>query len=122
MLGDVEGKKVTVLAQDSAFGTANVEAIKSVLGEKGADVTAIEAPAAKDFTPFATKIKSQSPDLLFVAWAGENATCRARDRPRGSSPHLATAEFTLALLVMVVLGGAQGITGLAVRATRRERA
>lgn len=75
MLGDVKGKKITVLAQDSAFGTANIDAVKSVLGEKGADVTAIEAPAgAKDFTPFATKIKSQSPDLLFVAWAGDNAT------------------------------------------------
>lgn len=75
MLGDVKGKKVTVLAQDSAFGAANIEAVKGVLGDKGANVTAIEAPAAaKDFTPFATKIKSQSPDLLFVAWAGENAT------------------------------------------------
>lgn len=74
-LDDVDGKKVTVLAQDSAFGTANIDAVKGVLGEKGAEVTAIEAPAAaKDFTPFATKIKSQSPDLLFVAWAGENAT------------------------------------------------
>lgn len=75
MLGDVEGKEVTVLAQDSAFGTANIDAVRSVLGDKGAKVTAIEAPsAAKDFTPFATKIKSQSPDLLFVAWAGDNAT------------------------------------------------
>ena len=75
MLGDVKGKKVTVLAQDSAFGKANVDAVKAVLGAKGATVTAIEAPAAaKDFTPFATKIKSGSPDLLFVAWAGDNAT------------------------------------------------
>lgn len=75
MLGDVEGKKVTVFAQDSAFGQANIAAVKGVLGEKGAEVTALEAPAAaKDFTPFATKIKDQAPDLLFVAWAGENAT------------------------------------------------
>lgn len=75
MLGDVKGKEVTVLAQDSAFGTANIDAVKSVLGTKGAKVTEIEAPAAaKDFTPFATKIKSQKPDLLFVAWAGDNAT------------------------------------------------
>ena len=75
MLGDVDGKEITVLAQDSAFGTANIDAVKSVLGEKGAKVTEIEAPAgANDFTPFATKIKSQSPDLLFVAWAGDNAS------------------------------------------------
>lgn len=75
MVGDVKGKKITVLAQDSAFGKANIEAVKSTLGGKGAKVTAVEAPAgAKDFTPFATKIKSQKPDLLYVAWAGENAT------------------------------------------------
>lgn len=75
MLGDVKGKKVTVLAQDSTFGTANIDAVKSVLGDQGAKVTAVEAPAgAKDFTPFATKIKAGSPDLLFVAWAGDNAT------------------------------------------------
>lgn len=75
MLGDVKGKKVTVLAQDSAFGTANVDAVKAVLGDKGATVTSVEAPAgAKDLTPFATKITSSKPDLLFVAWAGDNAT------------------------------------------------
>lgn len=28
MLGDVSGKRVTVLAQDSAFGTANIDAVK----------------------------------------------------------------------------------------------
>ena len=44
MLGDVKGKKVTVLAQDSAFGTANIDAVKSVLGDQGAKVTAVEAP------------------------------------------------------------------------------
>ena len=63
MIGDVKGKKVTVLAQDSAFGKA------------GATVTPVAVPAAAtDFTPFASTIKSQKPDLLFVAWAGANAT------------------------------------------------
>ncbi|GAB3049415.1 substrate-binding domain-containing protein [Intrasporangium mesophilum] len=75
MLGDVKGKKVTVLAQDSAFGKANVAAVTAILGGKGATVSAVEVPAAAtDLTPFATKVKSAAPDLLFVAWAGANAT------------------------------------------------
>src|SRR6478672_2559239 len=75
MLGDVKGKKVTVLAQDSAFGKANVKAVTAVLGAKGATVSSVEVPsAATDLTPFATKVKGAAPDLLFVAWAGANAT------------------------------------------------
>ncbi len=75
MLGDVKGKKVTVLAQDSAFGKANVAAVTAVLGAKGATVSAVEVPAAAtDLTPFASKVKAAAPDLLFVAWAGANAT------------------------------------------------
>ncbi len=75
MLGDVAGKKVTVLAQDSAFGKANVAAVTAILGGKGATVDAVEVPAAAtDLTPFATKVKTAAPDLLFVAWAGANAT------------------------------------------------
>lgn len=75
MLGDVKGKKVTVLAQDSAFGKANVAAVTAILGAKGATVSAVEVPAAAtDLTPFASKVKSAAPDLLFVAWAGANAT------------------------------------------------
>jgi branched-chain amino acid transport system substrate-binding protein len=75
MIGDVDGKKVAVLAQDSAFGKANIAAVTSILGDKGATVEGIEVPAAAtEFTPFASKIISAKPDLLFVAWAGTNAT------------------------------------------------
>lgn len=75
MIGDVTGKKVTVLAQDSAFGKANVAAVTAILGGKGAKVSAVSVPAAAtDLTPFATKVKGEAPDLLFVAWAGANAT------------------------------------------------
>ena len=75
MLGDVTGKKVTVLAQDSAFGKANIAAVSAILGAKGATVGSVEVPAnATDLTPFATKVKAATPDLLFVAWAGTNAT------------------------------------------------
>src|SRR5699024_7498590 len=72
MVGNIKGKKVTVFAQDYAFGKANVAAVKSVLGGEGATVTSILAPtSAKDFTPYAAKIKQADPDLLFVAWAGD---------------------------------------------------
>ena len=71
-VGDLHGKKVLVVAQDSAFGQANFKAVEAVLGtEKGADVASLYVPlSASDFAPFAQKIKDTKPDLLFVAWAG----------------------------------------------------
>ncbi|MER5636409.1 substrate-binding domain-containing protein [Kitasatospora sp. NPDC002227] len=73
-VGDAKGKKVTVLAQDNAFGQANVAAVKAVLGGQGASVDAVLAPpSATDLTPFATQARSAKPDLLFVAWAGDTA-------------------------------------------------
>jgi branched-chain amino acid transport system substrate-binding protein len=75
MIGDVKGKKVTVFAQDSAFGKANEAGVKAVLGAAGATVDSVLAPAAAtDLTPFATQLKQKKPDLLFVAWAGTNAS------------------------------------------------
>ncbi|MER6531506.1 substrate-binding domain-containing protein [Streptomyces sp. NPDC001508] len=74
MLGDAKGKKVTVLAQDSTFGQANVDAVKAVLGAEGATVSSVLAPpSATDLTPFARQVKSAAPDLVFVAWAGATA-------------------------------------------------
>ncbi|MFG2310839.1 substrate-binding domain-containing protein [Streptomyces sp. NPDC048566] len=74
LLGDAEGRKVTVLAQNSAFGKANVAAVKAVLGKKGAKVGSVLAPpSATDLTPFARQTRAGKPDLVFVAWAGSNA-------------------------------------------------
>jgi branched-chain amino acid transport system substrate-binding protein len=74
MIGDVKGKRITVFAQDSAFGKANEAGVKAVLGAEGATVDSVLAPAAAtDLTPFATQVKEKKPDLLFVAWAGTNA-------------------------------------------------
>ncbi|NUP50767.1 MAG: substrate-binding domain-containing protein [Catenulispora sp.] len=73
-LPSVSGKHVTVLAQDSAFGQANVKAVQAVLGAQGATVDSVLAPpSATDLTPFATQAKDKKPDLLFVAWAGTTA-------------------------------------------------
>ncbi|MGN5631139.1 substrate-binding domain-containing protein [Streptomyces sp. AC154] len=97
MLGDAKGKKVTVLAQDSTFGQANVTAVKAVLGAKGAKVGSVLAPpSATDLTPFARQVKAGGPDLVFVAWAGSTA------------PALWTA-----LDQQGVLGAGKVVTGLA---------
>jgi branched-chain amino acid transport system substrate-binding protein len=74
-IGDAKGKTVTVFAQDSAFGQANAAAVKGVLGAQGATVKELLVPAAAtDLTPFARQAADAKPDLLFVAWAGTNAT------------------------------------------------
>jgi branched-chain amino acid transport system substrate-binding protein len=72
VVGNVKGKKVLVLAQDSAFGQANFKTVEAVLGaERGAQVSNLYVPlSANDFAPFAQKIKDEKPDLLYVAWAG----------------------------------------------------
>ncbi len=74
-LGDPKGRKVTVVAQDSAFGQANVAAVKAVLGGQGATVDSVLAPpSATDLTPFASQVEGGKPDLVFVAWAGATAS------------------------------------------------
>ena len=68
------GKKVTVFAQDSAFGVGNYAAVNSIVGSQGHNVGRMLVPlSAQDFTPFAQQVKQANPDLLFVAWAGTTA-------------------------------------------------
>lgn len=70
-LDDVEGKSITVFAQDNAFGQGNVAAVEAILGGQGATVTPVlVAEDATEFTPFAQQILTSEPDLVFVAWAG----------------------------------------------------
>jgi branched-chain amino acid transport system substrate-binding protein len=74
-LGDLQGKKVTVFAQDNAFGQANVAAVTKVFGAGGATVTPLLVAAnATDLVGFAKQAADAKADLLFVAWAGTNAT------------------------------------------------
>src|SRR5919106_5978488 len=75
ILGKGVGKKITVFAQDSAFGQGNAAAVRAILGGRGHTVSSIFVPlSANDFTPFAQQAKQANPDLLFVAWAGTTAT------------------------------------------------
>jgi branched-chain amino acid transport system substrate-binding protein len=68
------GRKVTVFAQDSAFGVGNYAAVNSIIGNQGHSVGRLLVPlSAQDFTPFAQQVKQANPDLLFVAWAGTTA-------------------------------------------------
>jgi branched-chain amino acid transport system substrate-binding protein len=71
IIGKGVGKKIVVLAQDSAFGQGNVAAVRTYLGGRGHSVSSILVPlSANDFTPYADRAKQQNADLLFVAWAG----------------------------------------------------
>ena len=69
--GIESGSKVTVFAQNDAFGQGNVAAVKAILGAKGAEITEVLAQEdSTDLTPDALKVKEGNPDLVFVAWAG----------------------------------------------------
>jgi branched-chain amino acid transport system substrate-binding protein len=68
---NLRGKRILVLAQDSAFGQGNVASARMVLGSEGATVDGLLVPlSANDFSPFAQKILDAKPDLLYIAWAG----------------------------------------------------
>ena len=70
-LDDLEGKTITVFAQNSAFGQGNEAAVKAILGEQGATVNSVlVAEDVTEFTPFAQQVLAGNPDLVFVAWAG----------------------------------------------------
>jgi branched-chain amino acid transport system substrate-binding protein len=74
ILGRTTGRRIVVFAQDSAFGNGNVAAVRTYLGGRGHQVSAITVPlSAQDFTPYAQRAKQADPDLLFVAWAGTTA-------------------------------------------------
>jgi branched-chain amino acid transport system substrate-binding protein len=67
------GKKVTVFAEDTAFGQGNVAAVSTVFGGKGHSVGKILVPfGAADLTPYAQQLKNAGADMVFVAWAGAN--------------------------------------------------
>ena len=101
ILGRGVGRKITVFAQDTAFGQGNVAAVRNVFGTRGHTVSSILVPAsANDFTPFAQQAKNANPDLLYVAWAGTSAPAMWR-----------------ALEQQRVLGSVKVTTGLAERAT-----
>lgn len=73
------GKKVTVFAQDSAFGAGNYAAVNAIVGSQGHAVGKLLVPlSAQDFTPFAQQAKQANPDLLFIAWAGSTAPAMYR--------------------------------------------
>ena len=70
-LDDIDGSKVTVLAQNNAFGEGNVAAVEAILGGEGAEVEPVlVAEDVTEFTSFAQQVVSTEPDLVFVAWAG----------------------------------------------------
>ncbi len=100
-LESVEGAKIVVFGQDNAFGQGNVASVEAVLGAEGAAITPILVPEdATEFTPFAQQISAESPDLVFVAWAGAT-----------------TGAMWEALAQQQVLESTTVVTGLADRAS-----
>jgi branched-chain amino acid transport system substrate-binding protein len=64
------GKKITVFAEDTAFGAGNVAAVKLIFGSRGHSVSSILSPfGAADLTPYAQQLKNSGADAAFVAWA-----------------------------------------------------
>ncbi len=93
---NLRGKRVLVMAQDSAFGQANVAAVRAVLGGAGASVDGLLVPlSANDFAPFAQKAKDAKPDLLFIAWAG--ATTNAFDKSLADQGVLTATKVVTAI-------------------------
>ena len=93
ILGNSTGRRITVLAQDSAFGNGNVAAVRTYLGGRGHTVSSILVPlSAQDFTPYAQRARQANPDLLFVAWAGTTgpALWRALDQQGADKAKIAT--------------------------------
>ena len=67
------GKKITVFAEDTAFGQGNFLAVNTVFGGKGHTVSKLLVPfGASDLTPYAQQLKNANADMVFVAWAGTN--------------------------------------------------
>jgi branched-chain amino acid transport system substrate-binding protein len=93
ILGKTTGRRIVVLAQDSAFGNGNVAAVRQYLGGRGHQVSSILVPlSAQDFTPYAQRARQANPDLLFVAWAGTTgpALWRALDQQGADKARIAT--------------------------------
>jgi branched-chain amino acid transport system substrate-binding protein len=93
ILGRTSGRRIVVLAQDSAFGQGNVAAVRQYLGGRGHQVSSILVPlSAQDFTPYAQRARQADPDLLFVAWAGTTAPAmwRALEQQGANRARIAT--------------------------------
>src|SRR5699024_3606916 len=61
-LDDIDGSKVTVLAQNNAFGEGNVAAVEAILGGEGAEVEPVlVAEDVTEFTSFAQQVVSTEP-------------------------------------------------------------
>ncbi len=100
-LDSVDGSSIVVFGQDNAFGQGNVASVEAVLGAEGATITPILVPEdATEFTPFAQQIAAESPDMVFVAWAGAT-----------------TGAMWEALAQQQVLESTTVVTGLADRAS-----
>jgi branched-chain amino acid transport system substrate-binding protein len=65
------GKKIVVLGQDYSFGQSYVTDATKAFASLGDTVTPVLVPlTTTDFTATALQVQQDSPDILFLAWAG----------------------------------------------------
>jgi len=88
ILGSTTGRKIVVFAQDSAFGNGNVAAVRTYLGGRGHQVSAITVPlSAQDFALRAAgEAGRRGPALRRLGRhdrAGDVARARAAGRDEG---------------------------------------
>ncbi|MGP9649851.1 ABC transporter substrate-binding protein [Glutamicibacter sp. AOP38-B1-38] len=73
-LNDLNGKQITVFAQDNTFGQGHLAAAEAALGLQGANVSNLLVPEdVTDFAAFARQLVDAKPDLIYAAWAGASS-------------------------------------------------
>jgi branched-chain amino acid transport system substrate-binding protein len=70
-LGNTDGEKIIVMAEDYVFGQGNAAAVKALLaGKKTTVLDPVLVPlTATDLTPYAKRVKDAGADLVFVSFA-----------------------------------------------------
>lgn len=91
-----KGKKIVVLGQDYSFGQSYVTDATKAFASLGDTVTPVLVPlTTTDFTATALQVQQDSPDILFMAWAGGTIVPLIQDL--GANGVLASAHVVTGL-------------------------
>ncbi len=98
-----KGKKIAILAEDTAGAREGMDALKKVLLPRGAEVVhEVYAPlATTDFTPLLQKIIAAKPEVCTLWWAGANSPWKQMvDAFRPAGVKISSSILDLPTLVM----------------------
>ena len=94
------GKKILVLGQDFSFGQSYVNDATKAFASLGDTVTPVLVPlTTTDFTATALQVQQDSPDILFLAWAGSTIVPLIQDLAANgtlTSSHVVTGLANIA--------------------------